>query len=357
MSIKNLSIWQRRLRFLLLPLAWLYGGIVFLRNRAYDSGILRIHRLPVKVISVGNLSAGGSGKTPITMNLAQLCQKSLRLKPAILSRGYGRSSRGYQLISGGKKPLCDWRTSGDEPQLMARRLSGIPIAADADRVRGGHLLVGEFHPDLILLDDGFQHRRLHRDLDVVLLDVRSDVDKVTLLPAGLLREPPASLQRAHLVVLTHFEPDSSTHREVWERFKAQFGEERMLACRLRPSGCRELSSGKAFSLPALKRKRLLAFCGIAKPEAFAETLTGLGADLKQMIAFPDHHRYRTSDVELLANALASTKSSYLITTEKDAVKLDDLFKALPILVLHVDVEWIRGGANVERAIKRLFNKE
>ena len=339
---------------LLTALSWFYGAVAFLRNRFYDWGIWRTHRLPAAVVSVGNLSAGGTGKTPVTLALAQLLQRPpYGVRVAILSRGYRRKSKGFQWVSAGAESLCDWEASGDEPQIFARRLHGVPVAVDADRVRGGAALIKEYSPRVILLDDGFQHRRLARDLDIVLIDPPRDL-REALLPRGLLREPFSSLGRADLILLMAQEGESALFEESWKYCADRFGEERLIACRSQRRACYELRTGENISLESLGGTRLLPFCGIAKPENFLLTLSGLGSEIPILIRFRDHHVYSLRDLERLALIYAKHKAQYLITTEKDAVKLGGLFHALPILVLQTEIEWLRGFENLQRQFNRIL---
>lgn len=349
----NHRLWKI-LRPFLYPFSWAYGLVIFLRNMAYDLGWIKAKRLNVPVISIGNLSAGGTGKTPVTMALARMLKSpAFRLRPAALSRGYRRKSKGFQLVSAGKGPLCAWADSGDEPYLLARSLPGVPVAVDVDRYNGGSELIRRFNPDALLLDDAFQHRSLHRDLDIVLVDAGRDL-RGHLLPAGLLREPLSSLRRAGLIVLTHFRPDEPIHQSIWKALARTLGESRLAACRTRPSGCLELRTGQTLPLIDLNGTRVVPFCGIAKPESFLAVLETAGADFPFLIRLPDHHHYSTRDVERLAEAYARTHAQYLITTEKDAVKLEGLFAALPILVLQIEIEWLRGKENLERELFKLF---
>ena len=189
------------MKSLLLPFSWLFRVGVRLRNMAFDHAWLITRELPCPVISVGNLTVGGTGKTPMVIYLAEKIQK-MGFKPAILSRGYRRKGKGTTIVSDGRKPPLDYTESGDEPALMAQRLPKIPIVVDEIRFRGGTHLVRKFDPDVVILDDGFQHRWLHRDLDIVLMDAASPFSDGKMLPAGRLREPPKNLKRADLVAIT-----------------------------------------------------------------------------------------------------------------------------------------------------------
>ena len=186
-------------RYLLFPLALFYWGAVLWRNLFYTIGFFVTRRLPVPVISVGNLTVGGTGKTPAVIYLAQKLQEN-GFKPAVLSRGYGRNTTGTVVVSDGSKSLGGYEEGGDEPYLMANRLSGIPVVVDELRYRGGCFIVENFHPDVILLDDAFQHRALARDLDIVLLNSQDSPEAYKMLPYGKLREPPFHLRRADVLI-------------------------------------------------------------------------------------------------------------------------------------------------------------
>jgi tetraacyldisaccharide 4'-kinase len=304
---------------------------------------------------VGNISAGGTGKTPVTLALAEmLSSKSFKLSPAILSRGYRRKSKGFQIVSNGKATLCDWLTSGDEAQIYAKRLKKTVVAVDADRVQGGKNLISEFSPSVILLDDAFQHRRIDRDLDIVLIDSSRSYKNGHLLPAGIFREPVSSLSRADLILLTNFQLNDEQSEKWWEILTEIHGEKKLSACQLRTGICTSLRTGKRVSNESLRDKKIIGFCGIGNPGSFSHTLESLNAEIPYIIRFPDHHRYKPRDVEKLAMALNSASVDYLVTTEKDAVKLGGLFEALPILVLEVEVEWIRGTENLERELQDIL---
>ena len=281
--------------------------------------------------------------------------KDLDFEPAILSRGYGRKSAGFQIVHNGKRAQCDWKTSGDEPQIYGRRLKRVPVAVDRDRVRGGQALIDEFHPSLLLLDDAFQHRRIHRDLDLVLLDCNQPLDTMRLLPAGQLRESPDSLGRADLILLTHFEPDYEPHERYWSSLSERWGDSKLVACRYATGRLSHFRTGERIKPGSLKGKTLIGFCGIARPENFKDTLDHFRAEVPYIIRFGDHHVYRARDVERLAMAFNKVQADYLITTEKDAVKLGMLFEALPILVAEVEVEWLRGLDNLHRELSALLS--
>ncbi len=275
------------------PLSAIFGAGVALRNALYDRGALKARRLARPVVSVGNLSVGGSGKTPLVITLGQLL-KERGIPFDVLSRGYARSAAGIAVVDPAGSP----DHFGDEPLLIASKLQ-VPVIVGADRYQSGLLAERHFDSKLHLLDDGFQHRRLHRDFDIVLLPA-ADLAGV-LLPMGRLREPLSSLRRADAVVteLPELPGEATT---IWK---------------IR----RELALDP-LSWPAA------AFCGIARPAQFFDQLRALGVRLADAASFPDHHRYTPSDVDRLLRLRSSCGAKALITTEKDIINLGSLAERL-----------------------------
>jgi tetraacyldisaccharide 4'-kinase len=297
---------------LIWPLSLLYGLIMLLRNLCYDWGILKIHRLSCPVISVGNITVGGTGKTPTVAFLAKHLQSKGK-RVCIISRGYGRSSHGTVVVSDKEKMLASVDEAGDEPFLLARRLKGVPVVVDEDRVRGGKLATSLFHPDVILLDDGFQHRRLHRDLDIVTFKSTNLLGNGFVLPAGPLREFIFHLKRARL-----FWINSVTGRAKIDHALSSFSQTcvraRYVAQRLSDI------SGAAISL-RISGLRVIGFCALANPASFRKSIEQTGATLVGFFSFPDHYFYTLRDVEKLESAFKKCNAHRIITTEKDWVKL------------------------------------
>ncbi len=266
--------------------------ILGVRERLFAAGVLRTRRLHHPVISIGNLTLGGTGKTPLTIFLAQkMSERGLR--PVILSRGYRRKTRGTLIVSRGQGPVVDWQQAGDEPFLMARRLTGVAaVVVGESRHQAGLLAEREDLGDLLILDDGFQHRQLHRDFDIVAIDPNEWNAGESLLPTGRWREPKAALTRAHAACV---QGEGSLDLPI-----PQF------SFRLEP---------RIEDIEALKGKPVSAFAGIAKPERFFSLLESLGLNVQKRVSFPDHHSYSDRDFDAL-------KGDILITTEKDAVKLE-----------------------------------
>jgi len=277
------------------PASMLFGAGVALRNSLYDRQWLRAKRLARPVVSVGNISVGGSGKTPFIIALGRLLVEG-GIKFDVLSRGYGRDSGAVRVVDPAGPP----REYGDEPLLIARNL-GVPVIVGADRHAAGLLAEQSFASALHLLDDGFQHRRLHRDFDIVMLPA-SDLQD-TLLPFGRLREPLSSLRRADAVAAA---PDTKVPE--WIRSTWRLRREMLL------------DDARGFT-------RAVAFCGLARPHQFFEGLAALqksGTDVAETAAFRDHHRYGEADVARLLSARKKAGADGFLTTEKDEINLGGL---------------------------------
>jgi tetraacyldisaccharide 4'-kinase len=311
------------------PLSAIFACGVALRNALYDRGVLKASKLARPVVSVGNISVGGSGKTPFVIALGHLL-KERGIAFDVLSRGYGRSSAEIAVVD----PQGSPEKFGDEPVLIARELQ-VPVIVGADRYQAGLLAEKEFDAKLHLLDDGFQHRQLHRDFDIVLVPP-SDLED-TLLPVGRLREPISVLRRADIVVTDR----SETAQEIASNAGSLDAVEKVM-------GFEEPSPAPLMVLKNeiwhIKRntyldeapRKPLAFCGIARPRQFFAQLEELGLELADAVAYPDHHRYTRSDVHRLLRLKSSTGAGGLVTTEKDAINLGPLADPLqPLQIAHL----------------------
>ncbi len=305
------------------PLATIYGGIVGARNALYDRVWLRMRRLQGPVVSVGNLSAGGSGKTPFVLLLGELLQ-GRGVKFDVLSRGYGRKSRGVLLVDPAGLP----QQFGDEPLLIARKLQ-VPVIVGEDRYAAGRFAEGKFGPQLHLLDDGFQHRGLARDFDIVLVTPQDAKDK--LLPAGRLREPLGSLRRADAVVLA-----SGASAE-------SFPLKGKLVWRVR----RGIAPN---SVPP----RPVVFCGIARPQNFVLQLRAANVDPVAEAFYRDHHAYREKDIRELLELKQRSEAGGFVTTEKDAVNLGPYLSALqPLSIVPVRMELADAANAVDTILRKI----
>jgi tetraacyldisaccharide 4'-kinase len=295
-----------------MPLAWAFGYAVRARNRRYDRPGASTSA-PIPVLSVGNLVAGGAGKTPLVAWLVRRLQAEGR-RPAIVTRGYGgRAGKGPLLVSSGGGPLAGPEVCGDEPVLLAITLAGVTVLAGSDRVAGAEAAAVE-GADVVVLDDGFQHRRLSRDLDLVLLDGASPFGNGRLLPAGPLREPAGALARASAVIVTRCPPDADVSALAGTVARYAPGTPVIRA------GHRRAGFVGAASEPALKPERVVAFCGIGNPVPFLRDLEEEGVEVVAARVFPDHHPYLPREIEGLRK-LARTHRAALVTTEKDRVRV------------------------------------
>lgn len=325
-----------------------YRAVVAARNRLYDLGLLRQAKLPCPVISVGNLTVGGAGKTPTVILLANLLREKGR-RPAVLSRGYGgRAGAPVSLVSDENRVLMEWGEAGDEPVLIARSLPGVPVLTGAKRRLTGRAAVEQFGADILILDDAFQHRQLSRDLDIVLVNAALPFGNGRLLPGGPLREPKASLRRAHLIIRTGAEGDPV---EPLEGAASGLPFFRGIH---RPRGIVEGRTGHLLPAASIQGGKVCAFAGIGRPEIFRRSLIALGAKVVSFRAFPDHNPYTRPDIDALRRLAAETGADRMITTEKDGVRLGDFpeFQA-EIYLLRVEMEITPTGPFAELIFSRL----
>lgn len=314
--------------------SWLYGLAVVLREGLYRLRILPVRRLPRPVISVGNITWGGTGKTPLVRELAErLIARGLR--PAILTRGY---------MAGGA--VHDGIVS-DEAALLSEGLPHVPVAVGGARHAAGMRVLEHYPVDVFLLDDGFQHRQLARDLDVVVVDATRPFGNGCLIPRGSLREPVRCLSRAGGFVLTKTDRCDRSHLDGLRRKLEAVRPGAPIAETVHvPQGWRAVFGGDASGEPALAEQEVCALCSIADPESFRHTLEGCGVHVGRLFAFRDHHRYTAGDIEEVAAFCRAAGIRHAVTTHKDAVKLKELaagFHGGPDLwCLDIRIKFVRG---------------
>jgi tetraacyldisaccharide 4'-kinase len=325
------------IRALLLPFYLFslpYGVAVRIRILFYSLGLLKTKYLPCPVISAGNITVGGTGKTPFVMELAKgLMERGISV--AILSRGYkGRKTSG-PLVSNGKNVFLSPEESGDEPFLMAQTLKGIPVLVGKDRFENGQMALQRFGVSGLLLDDGYQHLRLHRDLNILLIDSKIGFGDQHLLPRGILREPLAYLRRAHLFLLTKVE-GPETYQQLETKLHEINPSSKVFHSYYEPIGLIS-PEGNGEELHSLQGKRVLALSGIANPYYFSSLLKRCGMTIVEEVVFPDHHFYRAEDLISIRERVK--KVDWVVTTEKDMVKLKILnIDHLPIRALRIELK-------------------
>ncbi len=314
-----------------------YSLGVSVRNLAYDRGWSRIHRAQVPVVSVGNLTLGGTGKTPMVEWVARWYRRQ-GIRVAILSRGYG-----------------DFEGVNDEGRVLEENLPDVPHLQDPDRVRIAGIAVEELESQLLVLDDGFQHRRLARDLDLVLLDALEPFGLGRLVPRGVLREPVRSLRRAGVVILSRADLVNESERRAI-RAEAERRAGPLLWVEARHAALELVdSSGVSSPVSDLSSRTVAAFCGIGNPEGFRRTLLNLGVVLKDVRTFPDHHPYSATDVAELASWVNGLGVDLALTTQKDFVKLrTDALGGVPLRALRIGLEIMEGASVLEEKLARLL---
>lgn len=339
-------------RCLCYPLSRIYGAMIWLRNKAYDKKIFGSFKIDeALVISVGNISVGGTGKTPVIKFLADYLKAS-GFKVAILSRGYKRKSKGTIVVSDGKRVLNNFHQSGDEPLLLAMNLSDVPIVVESDRFKGARFIVERFQPDFILLDDGFQHRRLARDIDIVTVDATTGFGREHLLPTGFLREPVSSLSRAHLIWLTRVDQGTDTIGLI-TRIK-DITQAPIISSNHQPSELRSAITHDRLPLSLLHHKKVLLFSGIANPGAFEITANALGAEIIDHYTFPDHYHYRANDIATILDSGAKKNVELILTTEKDMIRLKEVVaNDLPIYYLTIEIQICHQEEEVKNVLRSL----
>lgn len=304
----------------LLPFAAAYSAIMRMRAAAYRQGVLQVRELPRPVISVGNLTVGGTGKTPLVQWLARHLMAGGR-RVVVLSRGYGRKGEGEtRIVSDGGHLLLGPDDAGDEPYLLASSIPGLQLVVGPDRYRAGLLAMERLQPDVFILDDGFQHLRLRRDLDILLLDALIPFANGRTLPAGFLRESISAGERADLIVLSRC--------PVGMAPPVHYPGKPVCRTSHRLAGISLLGGGPSRPIADLAGQRVLAFAGIASPERFFASLRESGVDPVAVLAFPDHSPYADAEIGAILGTQAESRADCLVTTAKDAVKLERHRQAL-----------------------------
>ncbi len=342
--------------------SFLFALAVSVRYFLYGIGLIRRFPLGIQVISIGNVTAGGTGKTPVTEIFARTLAAEGR-KVAILSRGYRRKEAPLWqrlftqvvepplVVSDGKHVLLDSETGGDEPYMLASNLPGVAVVVDRNRVKAGRYAIKRLGCDTIILDDGFQYQRLKHSIEVVLVDATNPFGNGKMLPRGILREPARNLARADIIFLTKCNGDVSAVREEVRRFNKKA---EIVECRHAPKTLRDVWSREEFPLSWLEGKTVCTLSGIASPKGFENSLRHLGAKVVWCERYADHHRYAPSEILYALNRTSDMGSDALVTTEKDAVRFPR-FETVPVrcLCLRIAIEIISGAESFASIINRI----
>ncbi len=355
-------------RFCLFLLSKVFALAVKIRRFLYNVRILRDSTLGVQVIAVGNLSVGGTGKTPVVEKFARELQDQGRTV-AILSRGYRSKpppltrrlinkllfrddTTPPRVVSDGKSLLLDSETAGDEPYMLASNLKDVIVLVDKDRVKSGRYAIEKFGCDTLLLDDGFQYWKLAgRRRDIVLVDCQQPFGNEQLLPRGTLREPPSHLARASTIFITKSDGDTARLRERISRHNPTAG---IIECIHHPLYFEDVFTGERRDLDLLKGRKVASLSGIAQPESFERSLVQLGAELVYTKRFADHHRFTQQEVLNVVNRSKKRQALCIITTQKDAVRFPKIDRRdLPIYFMRVEIKILKGAKDFQDCVRQI----
>jgi tetraacyldisaccharide 4'-kinase len=355
------------LRAMLYALSFIYERLVQLRLFLYRHRLLREHTLGCLVISIGNLTVGGTGKTPIVEKFARALRAGGR-RVAILSRGYKSVPRRSKkksrnpfakkhpepprIVSDGKTLLLDSLTAGDEPYMLANNLKDVIVLVDKDRVKSGLFAIKELKADTLLLDDGLQYLHLKHRLDIVLIDRQAPFGNEHLLPRGTLREPPRNLRRASYIFIT--KSTGEPNDQLIKRIRRYNRTAEIIECAHQPLHLQNVLTGEQIPLERLRDTYVGSICGIAAPESFEEGLQNLGARLELSKRYTDHHRYTEAELNSFITRCVRRDLEMIVTTEKDAVRFPRLTKTdVPIYFLRVEIEILSGHESWEHCVGRI----
>lgn len=352
-----MKIWS----YLLLPFAWAYGGVIALRNFAYDRNWKASHAVKIPVISIGNITAGGTGKTPMAEFLLEKLSE-MGHRPAYLSRGYGRKTKGFELVMPANGTAA---TYGDEALQVASHFPNFPVVVCEDRVVGATRLMKEFSPSILVLDDAFQHRRIQRDIDLVMIDCTRPPHEDFLIPAGRLREGQKGLKRAHVLTFSKYK-DAAQLQSAQNAMRQRWPDLPQMVMDLQPKSLHQFRGAhNPLSLDSLKGQTVIAFSGIGNNHHFQSMLENLGLNVAQFFHFPDHFSYTQADIKKILATFEGLKENkgklrpaLILTTEKDYFRLNNLpwmaeFSDYPLAFIRVGMHSKQGWEQLEQKIKEI----
>jgi tetraacyldisaccharide 4'-kinase len=361
---RKMTFPARFIAVVLLPFSFLFALIVKLRIWFYGRHYFYSQPLGCHVIVVGNITMGGTGKTPVAEYLAKLLQAMGR-RPAIISRGYkSKGEPSYRkffrwlthspdkppkVVSDGENVLLDSELAGDEPYMLAKNLKGVPVVVDKDRVKAGRYAIRRLGADVLILDDGYQYLRLRSSLRMALVDKGNPFGNRYLLPRGILREPLAHLNRASCILLT--KSDGREDGALEQKIRDVNRGAQIVECCHKPCHLVSHRSGEIQPLEALRERKVAIFCAIASPEGFEKFILSLGAHIIYKKRYIDHHRFTHSELSRINER--SQGADFLVTTEKDAVRIGSDFPfAIPLFYMRVEVQFLKNGEWISKMLQR-----
>lgn len=362
---------SRRDRLILLfleLLSWIYGLGVLTKLLLYRLGVFHQFRLPCLVISLGNITVGGTGKTPTAQKLAAII-RDMGYRVAILNRGYRAGWQGnIGIVSDGHKIYMTVSEAGDEAYLLAKNVPGAAVVIGKNRSQTGEFAFDKLKADVLILDDGYQHWPLYRDLDIVLIDALNRFGNGFLLPRGTLREPLKNLNRAHAFLLTKVDQSADGARDSIRDVLEKYNDQALIMESVHSPQCfMEIqewyrgAQGSSVPLQEIKDKAVLSFCAIGNPSSFEQTITDMGATVVDGVRYPDHHNYTMLEMQQVTERAIEQEVNAIITTEKDAVKIPSEYiysdRPLPLYVLGIEVRIISGEAEFMQLVQKLTTEK
>lgn len=321
-----------------------YTAIIAVRNFLYSKSWLKTRRVNATIFSIGNITVGGTGKTPLVIWLCKFLQQK-GIQCAILTRGYKTRTEGRE-------------TSIDEPAILAESCPQARVIVNPDRVIGATEAVNKFGAKVLIMDDGFQHRRLYRNLDIVTIDATCPFGYGRMLPAGLLREPVTSLKRADAVVITHSDQVQQTELNELEEKLKQLNPDMIVARSMHEPVCAKLADNKEIAIDSLKGRRIFAFCGVGNPQAFLNTIRSLGVEPVGSKIYNDHHHYTDADISNIREQAMACGTNLILTTQKDWTKIRHLIptkEGIPLVYLAVELKFLSGEDKLKGLIEDVLS--
>lgn len=343
------------IRFLLTPLSWLWSFIYRLRRFCYNYGIFKKEYFKVPIVSVGNVTFGGTGKTPMIVWLAKKVEE-LNKRPMILTRGYkSKLEKSSALVSSKDQFKKNSKLIGDEPLMIANSLNDAAVVIGRDRSRNLKKYYSKVNSDIVFLDDGFQHLKIHRSLNLVLFDASMDLDKYKAAPLGYLREGLSSLKFADTIIFTRADQVSNDEFDKLNNFLAPYLKTNVsiARCCYAPDGIFNISGEKVFEASELAQKKVISLTALASPKSFNQSLKTFGAELVAEKVFKDHHFFTVDELEGISKE-ARKAGALVLMTKKDAVKLKGITQDKNFLYLDISVEFLSGQAGIEKKLRNML---